>query len=43
MTREDREKGFEQKYKHDQELDFKIKVRANKMLGLKIRKGIASK
>ena len=31
---EDREKGFEQKYKHDQELDFKIKVRANKMLGL---------
>ena len=31
---EDREKGFEQKYKHDQELDFKIKVRANKLLGL---------
>jgi hypothetical protein len=31
---EDREKGFEQKYKHDQELDFKVKVRANKMLGL---------
>ena len=31
---EDREKGFEQKYKHDQELDFKIRVRANKMLGL---------
>src|SRR5713101_4974118 len=31
---EDREKGFEQKYKHDQELEFKIKVRANKLLGL---------
>ena len=31
---EDREKGFEQKYKHDQELEFKIKVRANKILGL---------
>src|SRR5712691_11960428 len=29
-----REKGFEQKYKHDQELEFKIKVRANKLLGL---------
>src|SRR5262249_43457829 len=31
---EDREKGFEQKFKHDQELDFKVRVRANKLLGL---------
>ena len=31
---EDREKGFEQKFKHDQELEFKVRVRANKLLGL---------
>jgi hypothetical protein len=31
---EDREKGFEQKYKHDKELEFKINARRNKMLGL---------
>jgi hypothetical protein len=31
---DDREKGFEQKYKHDKELDFKITARRNKLLGL---------
>jgi len=30
---DDREKGFEAKYSHDQELNFKITVRRNKMLG----------
>ena len=30
----DREKAFENKYKHDQELQFKVEVRRNKMLGL---------
>ncbi len=29
-----REKGFEDKYKHDQELQFKVEVRRNKLLGL---------
>jgi hypothetical protein len=33
-TFDDREKGFEQKYKHDKELEFKINARRNKMLGL---------
>ncbi|MBX7146258.1 MAG: DUF1476 domain-containing protein [Alphaproteobacteria bacterium] len=31
---QDREKNFEQKYKHDQELRFKINMRRNKLLGL---------
>ena len=30
----DREKGFENKYAHDQELEFKAMVRRNKKLGL---------
>lgn len=34
MTFDDRQKGFEQKYKHDKELDFKINARRNKLLGL---------
>jgi hypothetical protein len=29
-----REKGFESKYKHDQETQFKITARRNKLLGL---------
>ncbi len=29
-----REKAFEDKYKHDQELQFKVEVRRNKLLGL---------
>lgn len=31
---DDREKTFEQKYKHDKELDFKVNARRNKLLGL---------
>lgn len=31
---DDREKSFEQKYKHDQELGFKVNARRNKLLGL---------
>lgn len=31
---DDREKGFEQKYKHDKELEFKITARRNKLVGL---------
>ena len=30
----DREKAFEDKYKHDQELQFKVEVRRNKLLGI---------
>ncbi|MEE8334461.1 MAG: DUF1476 domain-containing protein [Alphaproteobacteria bacterium] len=30
----DREKGFETKYQHDQEMLFKITARRNKLLGL---------
>jgi hypothetical protein len=30
---EDREKGQEQKFQHDQELAFKIKARRNRLLG----------
>jgi len=33
-TFDEREKGFEQKYKHDQELQFKVKARRNRLLGL---------
>ena len=31
---DDREKAFEEKYKHDQELQFRVEVRRNKLLGL---------
>ena len=31
---DEREKAFEDKYKHDQELQFKVEVRRNKLLGL---------
>jgi len=33
-TFDDREKAFEDKYKHDQDLQFKVEVRRNKLLGL---------
>ena len=33
-TFDDRGKGFEAKYKHDQELQFKVMARRNKLLGL---------
>jgi hypothetical protein len=33
-TFDDREKGFEAKYKHDQETLFKVTARRNKLLGL---------
>jgi len=33
-TFDEREKAFEQKYEHDQELQFKAKSRRNKLLGL---------
>jgi hypothetical protein len=33
-TFDDREKGFEGKYKHDKELEFKAVARRNKLLGL---------
>jgi hypothetical protein len=31
---DEREKGFEKKFKHDKELEFKINARRNKLLGL---------
>lgn len=33
MTFEDRQKAFEKKFAHDQELKFKAEARRNKMLG----------
>jgi hypothetical protein len=33
-TFDEREKAFENKYKHDQDLHFKVEVRRNKLLGL---------
>ena len=33
-TFDNREKAFEKKYEHDQELQFKVKARTNKLLGL---------
>lgn len=33
-TFDEREKGFENKYKRDQELDFKVTARRNKLLGI---------
>ena len=31
---DEREKDFEARYKHDQELQFKVKARRNRLLGL---------
>ncbi len=33
-TFKDREKAFEDKYKHDQDLQFRVEVRRNKLLGI---------
>ncbi len=33
-TFDEREKAFEDKYKYDQELQFRVEVRRNKLLGL---------
>ncbi len=33
-TFDDRERAFEDKYKHDQDLQFRVEVRRNKLLGL---------
>ncbi|WP_282609577.1 DUF1476 domain-containing protein [Pelagibius sp. Alg239-R121] len=33
-TFNEREKAFEDKYKHDQELQFKVEARRNKLVGL---------
>ena len=33
-TFNEREKGFEAKYQHDQELQFKVNARRNKLLGM---------
>jgi hypothetical protein len=33
MTFDDREKAFEDKFKHDEELRFRVEARRNKMLG----------
>jgi hypothetical protein len=33
-TFDDRKKGFEEKFRHDQELQFKVTARRNKLLGL---------
>ena len=33
-TFDEREKEFESRYKHDQELQFKVKARRNRLLGL---------
>jgi len=33
-TFDDREKGFEGKFAHDQQFEFKVMVRRNKLLGL---------
>ena len=33
-TFDDREKAFEDKYKHDADLQFRVEVRRNKLLGL---------
>ena len=32
-TFDEREKGFEAKYKHDQEIQFKVNARRNRLLG----------
>jgi hypothetical protein len=33
-TFDDRKKGFEEKFRHDQELQFKVTARRNRLLGL---------
>jgi hypothetical protein len=33
-TFDDRKKGFEEKFRHDQELQFKVGARRNRLLGL---------
>lgn len=33
-TFDDRERAFEDKYKHDEELRFRVEIRRNKLLGL---------
>jgi len=33
-TFDDREQGFESKFSHDQELEFRVNARRNKLLGL---------
>jgi hypothetical protein len=33
-TFDDRKKGFEEKFRHDQELQFKVNARRNKLLGI---------
>jgi hypothetical protein len=33
MSLDDRQKGFENKYKHDEELKFKVTARRNRLLG----------
>jgi hypothetical protein len=33
-TFDDRKKGFEEKFRHDQELQFKVNARRNRLLGL---------
>src|SRR5215471_14890411 len=33
-TFDEREKGFEQKFSHDKELEFKVNARRNRLLGL---------
>ena len=33
-TFDEREKAFEKKFEHDQEIQFKVKARRNKLLGL---------
>jgi hypothetical protein len=33
-TFDDRKKGFEEKFRHDQELQFKVNARRNKLFGL---------
>jgi len=37
-TFDEREKGFEQKFSHDKELEFKVKARSNRLLGLWVAK-----
>ena len=37
-TFEERGKGFEEKYKHDKELEFKVNARRNRLLGLWVAK-----
>ncbi len=34
MSFTDRQKAFEEKFKHDQELQFRVEVRRNKLVGL---------